>query len=427
MRMRSLSFRVRPSRLDVFESTSYLRQSQLRGFAVLAGFLSLAYPWIKVIKNIYSGKEPISTELADAMFNDTCLLMIWWCKLGAWAYTAYFNIKLYASGRIPLVATRLFQYTSQLVLLAHAVFGCLFRDWPIIPSCFILVVGTVCFMKMHAFSDTNIRFVEEKQVEQLKSINLPHFTRFLWAPVLVYEPSYPRGPGFRWWYLLAKSLSLISAMTILYVLITDHILPTTFLCVHIPVVEFYARLLFPYIFAGLLTFYILFECVCNMFAEITNFGDREFYRDWWNSTNFEEFNRLWNRPVHEFLLRHVYFESLRRLHVTKMTAIVLTFSFSAVMHEAILAVCLRRIRVYMMCFMATQIPLICIGRFYKGSIVGNMAYWASITYGLPSIGWCYGREWAPREHARLGIDPITLSPAEMDLGPGAAYPSIRLF
>lgn len=28
---------------------------------------------------------------------------------------------------------------------------------------------------------------------------------------------------------------------------------------------------------------------------MTRFADREFYRDWWNSTNMEEFSRDWNR------------------------------------------------------------------------------------------------------------------------------------
>lgn len=42
-------------------------------------------------------------------------------------------------------------------------------------------------------------------------------------------------------------------------------------------------------------FFTTWEFICNAFAEITYFGDRQFYLDWWNSTTFEEFNRKWNR------------------------------------------------------------------------------------------------------------------------------------
>eukprot|EP01068_Selenidium_serpulae_P011889 Selendium_serpulae@DN5743_c0_g1_i12.p1 len=430
-KMRSITFEVRPSRLDMFDSRSYLRRSELRGFAILGGIMSLTYPWIKVIKNLYQGKPPMSFELAEAMFRDTCLLMFWWFKMGLWAYTSYVNVKLHLAGRLGLRVTRLIQYSTEFVLLAHATFGCLFRDWPIIPSSFILMVATVVFMKMHSFTETNLRYVKERTplYHYEPSVNLRHFTFFLWAPVCVYEPRYPRSDGFRLWYLVAKSLSLASSMTILYVLITDHLLPTTFMCAHLPVLEFFARLMMPYMFAGLLTFYILFECVCNMFAEITNFGDREFYQDWWNSTGFEGFNRLWNRPVHEFLLRHIYFESLLSLQVNKWKATLLTFLFSAIVHEAILAVCFRMVRAYIMGFMAIQIPMIAFGNAFKGSIRGNIIFWLSMFYGLPCVGLCYGREWAKFEHQRLGIDPLSfLAPdAAAILPDGEVYPTIRLF
>jgi hypothetical protein len=33
------------------------------------------------------------------------------------------------------------------------------------------------------------------------------------------------------------------------------------------------------------------ECVCNGFAELSRFADRQFYEDWWNSTNWDQFAR----------------------------------------------------------------------------------------------------------------------------------------
>lgn len=67
---------------------------------------------------------------------------------------------------------------------------------------------------------------------------------------------------------------------------------------------------------AIITFNLIFENYLNFFAEITYFADRLFYQDWWNSTSFEEFNRKWNKPVHEFLYRHVYIELIFTYNVT---------------------------------------------------------------------------------------------------------------
>lgn len=52
--------------------------------------------------------------------------------------------------------------------------------------------------------------------------------------------------------------------------------------------------------------YVIWECILNLLAEVTYFADRGFYADWWNSVSWDQFARDWNRPVHNFLLRHVY-------------------------------------------------------------------------------------------------------------------------
>lgn len=67
----------------------------------------------------------------------------------------------------------------------------------------------------------------------------------------------------------------------------------------------------------MLMFYIVFECITNVFAEITRLAHRAFYQDWWNSTTYEEFNMKWNRPVHIFLKRHVYLELILRWNKSK--------------------------------------------------------------------------------------------------------------
>lgn len=96
---------------------------------------------------------------------------------------------------------------------------------------------------------------------------------------------------------------------------------------------------------------MIFENYCNFWAEITHFGDRLFYTDWWNSTDYEEFNRNWNRPVYEFLYRHVYLELIFEFGFGVKKAQLATFLFSAALHEYTLAVSLKQITPIMVVFM----------------------------------------------------------------------------
>jgi hypothetical protein len=49
------------------------------------------------------------------------------------------------------------------------------------------------------------------------------------------------------------------------------------------------RLAIPSTFVWLITFYVYFHCTLNLFAEITRFGDRLFFKDWWNCTSFSRY------------------------------------------------------------------------------------------------------------------------------------------
>lgn len=55
----------------------------------------------------------------------------------------------------------------------------------------------------------------------------------------------------------------------------------------------------------------LFHLHLNVLGELTRFGDREFYKDFWNASTVGEYWRAWNMPVHKFLLRTVYFPAMR--------------------------------------------------------------------------------------------------------------------
>ena len=111
---------------------------------------------------------------------------------------------------------------------------------------------------------------------------------------------------------------------------------------------------------------------------ISRFADRGFYDDWWNSENYDEFARKWNKPVHEFLMRHVYLESISTYKLSKQNATLLTFFLSSLIHELVFVVIVRRVSLYMMAFQMLQLPLIYLGRMIavkKYPWVGNAMFW----------------------------------------------------
>ena len=64
----------------------------------------------------------------------------------------------------------------------------------------------------------------------------------------------------------------------------------------------------------------------------------------WNSTSWDEFSRKWNRPVYQFLLRHVYASTMRSYKLSKTSAMFITFLLSAAVHELVMAVVTQKIR-----------------------------------------------------------------------------------
>lgn len=100
----------------------------------------------------------------------------------------------------------------------------------------------------------------------------------------------------------------------------------------------------------------------NALAEITRFADRGFYGEWWNSVSWDQFARDWNRPVHNFLLRHVYHSSISAFNLSRSSATFVTFLLSACVHELILLCIFRQLRGYLLMFQMLQLPLVSLSR-----------------------------------------------------------------
>ncbi|EME48887.1 hypothetical protein DOTSEDRAFT_67824 [Dothistroma septosporum NZE10] len=228
-----------------------------------------------------------------------------------------------------------------------------------------------------------------------QNLTIANFADYLLCPTLCYELEYPRMPKRSYLELFYKTLAVFGCIFLMTVVSEEFIIPIldeSRLRLHrsrtgidgaLMFAEAVSRLLFPFMITFLLVFMVIFEYVLGAFAEITQFADRQFYDDWWNSTDWMEFSREWNIPVHHFFRRHVY--SASRGIMSKPAATALTFLISALAHELIMGCITRKFRGYGAALMMLQIPIVAIQQLpfiKRRELLNNILFWISMILGL---------------------------------------------
>ncbi|EJT97603.1 MBOAT-domain-containing protein [Dacryopinax primogenitus] len=219
------------------------------------------------------------------------------------------------------------------------------------------------------------------------NVTFTNFADYMLIPTLVYELEYPRTDRIRPTYLFEKTVATFGTFTLLYTVTEHYIMPLT----PRPDQSFFRSLIdlaLPFMLCYIILFYLIFECICNAFAELSRFADRQFYEDWWNSVTFDEFARKWNKPVHTFFLRHVYASTISSYKISKSSAMWITFLLSAVMHELVMAIVTKKFRMYLFMMQMCQIPMIFLGRLpaiKKNKTLGNVVFWMSLMAGFPLL------------------------------------------
>jgi hypothetical protein len=234
------------------------------------------------------------------------------------------------------------------------------------------------------------------------------FVYFLACPSLVYEPHFPRLKRRRWGLIARKLVEFSVCMVLEYSLLTQFLLPVLATPhKHGPLMDI-AKLAVPSMAVWLIGFYALFHCLLIANSELLLFADQRFYDAWWSATSIDAFWRLWNKPVHEFLLRHVYVESIHYAHMGKQVALFIVFLLSAAAHEIIFSVSFKTARPWFALGMLAQIPLIAISRQFKGTRRGNFIVWFSLFLGQPMIEILYFREWMNTHNGKFFClqDPV---------------------
>ncbi len=164
----------------------------------------------------------------------------------------------------------------------------------------------------------------------------------MFAPTLCYELNFPRSPHIRKGFILRRCGEILALLSLQYCLGQQWILPIL-RTLDRPLNQYSAlqnierllRLSLPNHLLWLILFYVYFHSTLNLIAELLRFGDRLFYRDWWNATDLYEFWNRWNTSVHDFCKRHVYKPLVIQYGINKLIGSLVVFAISAFFHEVI--------------------------------------------------------------------------------------------
>lgn len=190
--------------------------------------------------------------------------------------------------------------------------------------------------------------------------------RFLCAPTCCFQLSYPSTKRISIRFVMGRVAELIIGNIFACYLTVQHIIP---ICeeargpIHNneyqKVFALTLKVAVPAGYIWLTMFYCVFHSYLNLFAELTKFGDRRFYSDWWNANDLGEYWRKWNMPIHNFLIRHVYYASRRR-GISSQNCLLITFTLSAIFHEYIAIGVLQVVNFMAFFLMMANVPIMII-------------------------------------------------------------------
>lgn len=203
----------------------------------------------------------------------------------------------------------------------------------------------------YAFTNRDLRHaylhpVEGEEVPDLyktcpypQNVTMKNLVYFWWAPTLVYQPVYPRTDKIRWVFVAKRLGEIFCLGVFIWVASAQYATPVLRNSLDkiasldlFSILERLMKLSTISLVIWLAGFFALFQSFLNALAEITRFGDRSFYDDWWNSESLGAYWRTWNKPVYTYFKRHVYMPMIGR-GWSPAAASFAVFFVSAVLHE----------------------------------------------------------------------------------------------
>lgn len=238
------------------------------------------------------------------------------------------------------------------------------------------------------------------------NISVSNLCYFWWAPTLVYQPVYPRTERIRWGFVAKRAAEAIVLTVVIWLASAQYAVPLLrnslggMSTLDFPtILERLMKLSTISLFCWLAGFFALFQSFLNGLAEVLRFGDREFYSDWWNVSSLRQYWTLWNKPVFQFMKRHIYSPMVGR-GVPPIIAQITVFTFSGILHELLVGVPTHNIIGVAFAGMMFQLPLIYITEpvskltSINGKLMGNLIFWISFCLvGQPLAAMLYFFAW----------------------------------
>ncbi|XP_054976313.1 sterol O-acyltransferase 1 [Sorex araneus] len=276
----------------------------------------------------------------------------------------------------------------------------------------VIVIEQIRFvMKAHSLVRETVPRVLSAAKAKSDTVPVPtvgQYLYFLFAPTLIYRDSYPRTPSIRWGYVALQFAQVFGCFFYMYYIFERLCTP---LFRNMQKEPFSARVLVLCMFNSILpaalilflTFFAILHCWLNAFAEMLRFGDRMFYRDWWNSTSYANYYRTWNVVVHDWLYYYAYKDFLWFFSKKfKSAAMLSVFAISAVVHEYAMAIILNFFYpVLFVLFMFFGMAFNFIVNDSRKRPIWNIMVWTSLFAGHGILLCLYSQEWHARQHCPL--------------------------
>ncbi|XP_062229053.1 diacylglycerol O-acyltransferase 1-2-like [Phragmites australis] len=287
-----------------------------------------------------------------------------------------------------IITTSVIVYPVVVILMCHTA---------VLSGFVLMFLASIMWLKLVSYAHTNydIRILLKSiqkgatpintiDPENIKDPTFQSLVYFMLAPTLCYQSTYPRTTFIRKGWVIRQLVKCVVFTGLMGFIIEQYMNPIVKNSKHplkgnfLNAIERVLKLSIPTLYVWLCMFYCFFHLWLNILAEVLCFGDREFYKDWWNAKTVEEYWRMWNMPVHKWIIRHIYFPCIRR-GLSKGVAILISFLLSAVFHEICIAVPCHIFKFWAFIGIMSQIPLVFLTRYlqdkFKNLMVGNMIFW----------------------------------------------------
>ncbi|XP_055963289.1 sterol O-acyltransferase 1 [Sorex fumeus] len=409
-------FVVRRSLLDELLEVDHIRTIHHMFIALLILFILSTL----VVDYIDQGRLVLDFNMLTFAFTmSSVALWTWWAMFLGTLVVPYSLLHLWAKGYRTSSFPRVRSLLFGLLFMAFQIggLGCgvayvVLQHTSTPGTRGIIVIEQIRFvMKAHSLIRETVPRVLNAAKAKSDTVPLPtigQYLYFLFAPTLIYRDSYPRTPSIRWGYVAMQFVQVFGCCFYVYYIFERLCRP---LFREIREEPFSARVLVLCIFNSILpaalmlflTFFAVLHCWLNAFAEMLRFGDRMFYRDWWNSTSYANYYRTWNVVVHDWLYYYAYKDFLWFFSKKfKAAAMLSVFAVSAVVHEYAMAIILNffyPVLFVLFMFFGMAFNFIFHDRWKRP--IWNIMVWTSLFAGHGILLCLYSQEWHARQHCPL--------------------------